>query len=90
MPPGADGIPGYPPHTGWQVPGMRASRGPNGVTHYALVDDLSSPDRPVGVLRRSYRDGGRRDEAFTLDLVWHRSSLLICAERGDLFLEITA
>jgi hypothetical protein len=45
------------------------------------------------VLRRGCRDGGRRDEAFTRDLTWHRSSLLICAERGDLeneFLEITA
>ncbi len=38
-------------------------------------------------------DGGRRDEAFTQDLVWQRSSLLISAERGDLeneFVEITA
>ena len=59
------------------------------MTHYALVDDLSSPDRPAGLLRRSYRDGGRRDEAFTLDLLWHRSSLLICAERGDLENEFT-
>jgi hypothetical protein len=45
------------------------------------------------VLRRGYRDGGRRDEAFTQDLAWHRSSLLISAERGDLeneFIEITA
>jgi hypothetical protein len=93
VPPGADGVPGYPPHAGWQVPGRRADLGPNGVTHYALVDDLSSPDRPAGVLKRSYRDGGRRDEAFTRDLVWHRSSLLISAERGDLeneFIEITA
>lgn len=45
------------------------------------------------MLRRSYRDGGRRDEAFIRDLIWHRSSLLISAERGDLenqFVEITA
>jgi hypothetical protein len=44
------------------------------------------------VLRRSYADGGRRDEAFTQELTWHRSSLLISAERGDLeneFAEIT-
>jgi len=45
------------------------------------------------VLRRSYVDAGRRDEAFTQELVWHRSSLLASAERGDLeneFVEITA
>jgi len=93
VPPGADDIPGYPAGAGWQVPGRRPNSGPNGVTHYALVDDLSTPDRPAGLLRRSYRDGGRRDEVFTRDLEWHRSSLLISAERGDLeneFIEITA
>jgi len=40
--------------------------------------------RPAGVLRRSYRGGGRRDEAFTQNLVWHRSSQLVAAERGAL------
>jgi|GEM_PF-471793 hypothetical protein len=93
VPPGADDIPGYPADAGWQVPGRRANTGPDEVAHYALVDDLSSPDRPAGLLRRSYRDGGRRDEVFTQDLIWHRSSLLISAERGDLeneFIEITA
>jgi len=35
------------------------------VTYFVLVNDLSRRDRPVGVLRRGYRDGGRRDEAFT-------------------------
>jgi hypothetical protein len=92
VPPGAAGIPGYPADAGWQVPGWRAHPRPDGVAHYALVDDLSPPDRPAGLLRRSYRDGGRRDEVFAQDLVWHRSSLLISAERGDLeneFAEIT-
>ncbi len=93
VPPGAHDIPGYPADTAWQVPGRRPETGRTGVAHYALVDDLSSPDCPAGLLRRSYRDGGRRDEVFTRDLVWHRSSLLISAERGDLeneFIEITA
>jgi hypothetical protein len=93
IPLGAQDLPGYPVGAGWQVPGIRSHSGPNGVAHYALVDDLSSPDQPVGLLRRSYRDGGRRDEMFTQDLVWQRSSLLISAERGDLeneFIEITA
>jgi hypothetical protein len=66
---------------------------PDKVTHYAVVDDLSSRERPAGVFRRTYfESGGRRDEAFTRNLVWERSSSLVSAERGDLqndFFEIT-
>lgn len=92
VPPGANDIPCYPDHIDSRIPGMRHP-GSEGVTYYAIIDDLSSRDRPASVLRRSYHDGGRRDEAFTRDLAWHRSSLLISAERGDLeneFVEITA
>lgn len=63
------------------------------VTYYAIIDDLSSRERPAGVFRRTYLvTGGRRDEAFTTDLVWERSPSLVSAERGDLqneFVEIT-
>jgi hypothetical protein len=66
---------------------------PDKVTYYAIVDDLSSREQPTGVLRRSYFEvGGRRDEAFSQDLVWERTSLLVSAERGDLqneFIEIS-
>jgi hypothetical protein len=66
---------------------------PDKVTYYAIVDDLSSRERPAGVLRRIYFEvGGRRDEAFSQDLLWERTSLLVSAERGDLqnkFIEIT-
>ena len=45
------------------------------------------------MFRRTYTEaGGLRDEAFTQDLVWKRSSSLVSAERGDLeneFIEIT-
>ena len=65
---------------------------PDKVTHYAIVDDLSSRERPAGVLRRIYfESGGRRDEAFSQDLTWERTSLLVSSERGDLqyeFIEI--
>jgi hypothetical protein len=93
VPPGADDLPGYPADAGWRIPGKRPHSGPNGVVHYAVVDDLSRPDQPAALLRRSYRDGGRRDEMFTQDLIWQHSALLISAERGDLeneFIEITA
>ena len=66
---------------------------PDKVTYYAIVNDLSSRERPGGVFRRTYtEDGGRSDEAFTRNLMWEYSTSLISAERGDLqnkFFEIT-
>ena len=66
---------------------------PDKVTYYAVVNDLSSRDRPAGVFRRTYtEDGGRSDEAFTRNLRWEYSTSLISAERGDLlneFIEIS-
>jgi len=63
------------------------------VIYYAIVDDLSSREQPAGVLRRIYFEaGGRRDEAFSRDLVWERTAMLVSAERGDIdneFIEIT-
>ena len=63
------------------------------VTYYAIVNEMSSRERPTGVFRRTYfESGGKRDEAFTTDLVWERSASLVSAERGDLlneFIEIT-
>jgi hypothetical protein len=62
-------------------------------TYYAIVDDLSGRERPAGILRRVYfESGGRRDEAYSQNLVWERTSLLVSSERGDLqydFIEIT-
>jgi len=66
---------------------------PDKVTYLAVIDDLSSRERPAGVFRRTYtEDGGRSDEVFTQDLNWEFSPELISAERGDLqyeFIEIT-
>ncbi|MGD0246727.1 MAG: hypothetical protein ABSB59_41245 [Streptosporangiaceae bacterium] len=66
---------------------------PDKVTYYAVVNELSSRQHPAGLFRRSYfESGGKRDEAFTTDLVWERSASLVSAERGDLlndFIEIT-
>jgi len=66
---------------------------PDKVTYYAVVNDLSSRERPAGVFRRTYfEDGGRQDEAFTRNLIWERSVSLVSAERGDVqneFIEIT-
>jgi len=66
---------------------------PDKVTYYAVVNDLSSRERPAVVFRRTYtEDGGRSDEAFTRNLQWEYSTSLISAQRGDLeneFIEIT-
>jgi hypothetical protein len=66
---------------------------PDKVTYYAVVDDLSSRHQPAGVFRRTYfESGGKRDEAFTTDLMWERSASMVSAERGDLqneFIEIS-
>lgn len=53
-----------------------------GITYYAIVDDLTSRDEPAGVLRH-FANGDRRDESFGRDLEWKFSSLLHAAERGD-------
>ena len=53
------------------------------ITYYALVDDYSSREKPGGVVRRVMHDQGQRDEAFSRDLAWKRTSLLYAAERGD-------
>jgi hypothetical protein len=51
-------------------------------TYYAIVDDYTSRDQPVGVLRR-FTDEDRRDESFGRDRQWQFSPLLHAAERGD-------
>ena len=52
-------------------------------TYFAIVDDLSTREEPVGVLRRIEHDGGEHDEQFGQDLEWTRSALLYSYERGD-------
>ena len=44
VPPGAADIPAYP----------ERSQMPDKVMYYAVVDDLSSRERPAGVFRRTY------------------------------------
>jgi hypothetical protein len=52
------------------------------ITYYAIADDLSSPEEPIGVLRRTERDGSGHDERFGHDLEWTRSQLRCSNERG--------
>jgi hypothetical protein len=63
------------------------------ISYYAIVDDFTSRERPASVFRRTYTEaGGKRDEAFTRDLIWERSASLVSYERGNLdnkFFEIS-
>ena len=62
-------------------------------TYYAILDEDSSLDRPIGVFRRVRSDNGQIDEAFSRNHRWEFSPLLYSAERGDTmfeFVEITA
>jgi len=52
-------------------------------TYFAIVDDLSTREEPVGVIRRIEHNGGEHDEQFGYDLEWTRSPLLYSYERGD-------
>ena len=53
------------------------------ITYYAILDEDSTPDRPVGVFRRLKGDSGQVDEVFSRHLKWEFSPLLYSAERGD-------
>jgi hypothetical protein len=54
------------------------------ITYYAIVAEISSRERPAGVLRRIENDEGEVDEVFSRNLRWEFSPLLYSAERGDL------
>ena len=53
------------------------------ITYFAIIDDLSTLERPAGVLRRIKHDRGERDETFGADLRWAPSSLLYEYEHGE-------
>jgi hypothetical protein len=59
------------------------------ITYYAIFDEDSSPERPVGVLRRVMSDDGQTDEVFSRNLRWEFSPLLYSAERGDTMYDFT-
>ena len=58
------------------------------ITYYAIADDLSSPEEPVGVLRRIEWDGGAQEERFGHDLEWTPSQLRCSDERGGVDIDL--
>ena len=64
----------------------------NTITYYAILDENSSLDRPVGVFRRVKSDKARLTRSSRGTCQWEFSPLLYSAERGDMmydFAEIT-
>src|SRR5258708_142487 len=61
VPPGADGIPGFPPHAGWQVARRQARRGvhPGSCVASQLAADLCRTRRPGKRVHRDHRARGR-------------------------------
>jgi len=53
------------------------------ITYYAIVNELSSRERPGGVIRRIVDNEGRDDQAFTRNLKWEHTGTLYSYERGD-------
>ena len=47
------------------------------IMYYAIVNEFSSREEPVGVLRRMKHDGGERDETFGRDLTWKLSPVAL-------------
>ena len=81
--PGATGIPDYSEGEGMT----------DKVTFYAIIDDLSSRERPAGVsgVPTSRPEAGAMKHLPGI-YIWEPSPLLVSAERGDLqneFIEIT-
>jgi hypothetical protein len=58
-------------------------------TYYAILDEHSSLDRPIGVFRRVKSEKGQIDEVFSRNLEWEFSPLLYSAERGDTMYDFT-
>jgi hypothetical protein len=52
-------------------------------TYYAILNENSSLERPIGVFRRVKSENGQIDEVFSRNLKWEFSPLLYSAERGD-------
>jgi len=57
------------------------------ITYYAICDEGSGPDQPVGVFRRVKGDTGQIDEVFSRHLKCEFSPLLYSVERGDTMYE---
>ena len=57
------------------------------IDYYAIVNEFTSREEPLGVVRRVKHERGQRDEVFT-GAGWEHTALLYSAERGDTMNEL--
>ena len=55
----------------------------NVITYYAIVGHGTSPDRPLGLVRRLQHDDGPEDEVLRKDLSWRRTPIIVESERSS-------
>jgi hypothetical protein len=56
----------------------------DGIYYFAVFDERGSRERPTTVVRRTCSSSGRmNDDAWTPELAWVGSTILIDAEHGD-------
>jgi hypothetical protein len=57
---------------------------PDKITFYAIVDDETTAERPLGLLRRlEFDSGGFTDEGLRRDFSWSFTPIIIEWERSD-------
>jgi hypothetical protein len=57
------------------------------IRYYAVFNEFSTRELPLGVVRRVKHEGGQRDEVFS-GVGWEHTALLYSAERGDTMNEL--
>lgn len=57
------------------------------IHYYKIVNEFSTRELPLGVVRRVKHEGGQRDEVFS-GVGWEHTGLLYSAERGDTMNEL--
>jgi hypothetical protein len=64
---------------------------PDKISFYAIVDDSTTAERPLGLLRRLEFDGdGFTDEGLRSDFSWDFTPLIVEWEHGDFGNELVA
>jgi len=62
---------------------------PEKTIYYAITGVGDRPTEPVGLVRRTFTEDGRLDEALRKNLTWERDTAIIEWEYGNLVGELT-
>jgi len=62
---------------------------PENTIYYSITGVGDSPTEPTGLVRRTFTEEGRLDEALRKNLTWERDTAIIEWEYGNLVGELT-